>query len=292
MPRKNLKVDLVIVDPNKDFMGEDDGSPLTETMNNGTANVAALPVKGAVSDAKRGAKLIDRIGRKLNDIHVTLDSHHTMHIAHPDMWVGADGKPPAPFTQVTADSMKAGMWRARNPAHQKRMQKYLIDLEASGPFKTHTIWNPHCRIGTWGHNVQDDLMAALTRWERQEMGVVDYVTKGSSVWTEHFGALMAEVTDPNDPSTQLNAPLITTLQDVDMIGVFGWASSHCVKRTVEQVADNIGDEHVKKMVLITDCMSPVPAIPNVVDFPAIAQQFLKDMQARGMKLMTSDEFLA
>jgi len=307
MAKKNLKVDLVIIDPQNDFMGEDDGNPLTQTvlegdqrtslqrvkdlMNSSTINVAALPVKGAVSDARRGAGLIDRVGRKLNDIHVTLDSHHTMHIAHPDMWLGADGKQPAPFTIIRADDMKSGMWRARNPGHQKKMYDYLVALEATRNF-LHCIWPPHCRIGTWGHGVQKDLEAALTRWERSEMGVVDVVTKGSNVWREHFGGLMAEVIDPNDPSTQLYTPLITTLQDVDMIGIFGWASSHCVKRTVEQLADNIGDEHVKKMVLITDCMSPVPAIPNVVDFPAIAAQFLKDMQARGMKLMTSDEFLA
>lgn len=292
MARKNLKVHLLVVDPNKDFMGEDDGTPLTETLNNGTAHVASLPVKGAVSDAKRGAALIDRVGHKLDDIHVTLDSHHTMHIAHPDMWQDDNGKQPAPYTQIKADDMKNGIWRARNPGHQKRLYEYLIALQATGPFAFHTIWPPHCRIGTWGHNVQNDLEAALTQWERKNMGVVDYVTKGSSVWTEHFGGLMAEVVDPNDPSTQLNAELVRTLQEADILGVFGWASSHCVKRTVEQVADNIGDEHVKKMILLTDCMSPVPAIPNVVDFPAIAAQFLKDMQARGMTLMKATEFLA
>lgn len=290
MSRNNLKVHLFIVDPNNDFMGNDNGSPLTESLLNGTSNVAALPVKGAISDAKRAATMIGRIGRKVSDIHVTLDSHHTMHIAHPDMWQDGTGRAPAPFTIIKADDVKVGIWRARNPKHQERLHLYLIALEIAG--QMHCIWPPHCRIGTWGHSVQNDIEAALTAWERTYMGVVDYVTKGSSVWTEHFGGLMAEVPDPNDPSTQLNAGLVTTLQEADMVGVLGWASSHCVKRTVEQIADNIGDEHVKKMILLTDCMSPVPAIPNVVDFPAIAEQFLKDMQARGMTLMKSTDFLA
>src|SRR5262249_7423245 len=153
-----------------------------------TAYTASLAVKGAVSDAKRAATLIRRIGHKLNDIHVTLDSHHAMHIAHPDMWLDGDGKQPAPFTLIRVDDMKAGMWRARNPSHQKRMYEYLVALEATG--RLHCIWPPHCRIGTWGHNVQVDLEAALIEWERREMGVVDYVTKGSSVWTEHYGGLM------------------------------------------------------------------------------------------------------
>lgn len=291
MTRKNLKVHLFIVDPQNDFMGNDDGSPYTVKRSDGKDYVAQLPVKGAVSDAKRLAALIDRIGHKLDDIHITLDSHHTMHIAHPDMWRDVNGKPPAPFTLIRADDMKNDVWRARNLKHAKRFYDYLVALEATGKF-LHCIWPPHCRIGTWGHGIQEDVEAAITRWERQEMGVANMVTKGSAVWEEHFGGLMAEVIDPNDPSTQLNAQgLLVPLQDADLIGLAGWASSHCVKRTTEQIADNIGDEHVKKITLLTDCMSPVPAIPGV-DFPAIAEQFLKDMQARGMTLMKSTEFLA
>jgi nicotinamidase-related amidase len=268
-------------------MGNDDGSPYQD----GPRRTASLAVKGAVSDAKRIGGLIKRVGNKLTDIHVTLDSHHTMHIAHPDMWADQNGKQPGPFTIIRADDVANGIWRARNPAHQKRMADYVSALERDGKF-LHCIWPPHCRIGTWGHNVQVDLADALTEWERKYMGVVDYVTKGSSVWTEHFGAVMAQVPDPTDPSTQLNAEFIKLLQEADMIGFTGEALSHCVKTTVEQVADNIGDEHVKKIVLLTDCMSPVAAAPGTPDFPAIGQQFLRDMKARGMTLMTADQFLA
>ena len=287
----SLKAHLVIVDPQNDFMGNDDNSPLSETLGSGGSLQASLAVPGAVSDMRRVAKLIDRVGGKLDDIHVTLDSHHTMHIAHPDMWVDENGKPPAPFTIIRADDVANGIWRARNPAHQRRMATYVEQLEADGKF-LHCIWPPHCRIGTWGHNVQQDLQDALTAWERRYMGVVDYVTKGSSVWTEHFGAVMAQVVDPNDPSTQLNTEFIKLLQEADVIAVAGEALSHCVKTTVEQVAEYIGDEHIKKMILLTDCMAPVSAAPGTPDFPAIGQQFLQDMKSRGMTLMTSEEFLA
>ena len=291
MTRKNLKVHLLIVDPQNDFMGKDDGSPLTEKMTDGTVLSASLPVKGGISDMRRGAALIDRIGRRVDDIHVTLDSHHTMHIAHPDMWVDGNGRAPSPFTMVKADDVKNDIWRPRNPSHRKRVIEYLANLEASGSY-LHMIWPPHCRIGTWGHNVESTMEAALTKWERTEMGVVDYITKGSSVWTEHFGGLKAQVWDPVDPSTQLNTNLIKVLQEADIVGFLGEASSHCVRETVLQVADNIGSEHVKKLVLITDCMSPVPQAPGGPDFPALAAQFLKDMEARGMTLSTSKEFLA
>lgn len=266
-------------------MGLADGTAYTEN-----SRSASLAVAGAVDDMERTAALIRRVGRKLTDIHVTLDSHHTMHVAHPDMWKDGNGKPPGPFTIIMAADVGVS-WFARNPAHQKRLKAYVESLESTGKF-LHCIWPPHCRIGDWGHNVYAPLHEALTMWEREYMGVVDYVTKGSSVWTEHFGALMAQVPDPNDPSTQLNAELIKTLQEADMIGVVGEALSHCVKTTVEQVADNIGDEHVKKITLITDCMSPVGKAPGTPDFPAIGAQFLRDMQTRGMTLMTSRDFLA
>lgn len=58
-----LKVHLMIIDPQNDFMGEDDGSPYRVRTTNGTALAASLAVKGAVSDMTRLARMVDRIGR-------------------------------------------------------------------------------------------------------------------------------------------------------------------------------------------------------------------------------------
>ena len=115
--------------------------------------------------------------------------------------------------------------------------------------------------------------------------------KGSNPFTEHYGALMAEVPDPSDPSTGLNTEFLRMLAEADVVAVAGEASSHCVLKTVTQIADNIGDKHISKFHLLQDCMSPVPAIPGV-DFPALAQKFLHDMKGRGMTVTTSDQFLA
>jgi nicotinamidase/pyrazinamidase len=285
MARKGLEVGLFIVDPQNDFMGQADGTPYQEG-----AHVATLPVKGAVEDMARAATLIDRIGGKLSKVFVTLDSHRTLHIAHADLWVDGNGRPPAPFTLIRADDMKNGMWRARDLAHQKRMQQYLTDLEASG--NVHIIWPPHCLIGTWGHAVERTLMDALLRWERKELATVDYITKGSAVWSEHFGGLEAQVPDPRDSSTQVNMEVVSMLKELDQIAVLGEASSHCVRETVLQTVKYLGAGGAKKMVLLTDCMSPVPQAPGGPDFPAIADAFLKDMQTQGMSLMKAAEFLA
>ena len=78
------------------------------------------------------------------------------------------------------------------------------------------VWPTHCLIGTPGWCVQKNLMAALQEWERKEFANVDYVTKGSNPWTEHYGGLEAEVPDPSDPTTGLNTRFIQVLQAADL----------------------------------------------------------------------------
>ena len=295
-----LNVHLMIIDPQNDFMGEDDGSPYQVTMTSGRVLKASLSVKGGVSDVGRLAKLVKRVGHRLEDIHITLDSHRVIDVAHPGMWRDQNGKPPAHFTIIRHDDVMNNIWNPRYPelllkkkkiTLREHMLRYTAALETAGKYLL-IIWPEHCRIGSWGHNVYDELMDVLMDWERSEFGNVDYVTKGSNPYTEHYGALMAEVPDPDDPSTQLNGELIRILQDADIIGIAGEASSHCVRETVLQVAENIGDEHLKKFHLLTDCMSPVQPAPGTPDFPKIAGDFLVAMKARGMVLTTSDGFLA
>ncbi|MHA1469279.1 MAG: cysteine hydrolase, partial [Candidatus Asgardarchaeia archaeon] len=83
--------------------------------------------------------------------------------------------------------------------------------------------------------------------------------------------------------------LIQTLMEADQILIAGEAGSHCVKNTVEDIADGFGDDsYVKKMVMLTDGVSPV--LSPYVDFPAIQKQFIADMQVRGMKTALTTDF--
>lgn len=287
---KNLKVHLVIIDGQNDFMGNDDGTPYSVKLESGKALTATLPVKGAVSDMKRLAKMVDRVGPRIEDIHATLDSHRVIDVAHAGMWRDENGKSPNPFTIIGSNDIKSGIWVPRNPNLRQRMLDYARALEAGGSYLL-IIWPEHCLIGTWGHNIQTDLADALLRWERSQYANVDYVVKGTNPYTEHYGALMAEVPDSSDPSTQLNTAFLGVMQDADIIGFAGEASSHCVLTTLKQVVQNIGKEHLKKFHLLTDCMSPVAPAPGTPDFPAIADKFLKEMAVEGMILTTSTEFL-
>jgi nicotinamidase-related amidase len=273
---------LLIIDPQNDFVGLDDGSPL--------AGRATLPVKGASSDLDRLAVMLRRTRSRLGDIVVTLDSHHPIDVAHPAMWRDRNNQPPKPFTLISAADVRAGVWLPRLPSLRDRMISYTEALEAAGKYQL-IIWPEHCLVGTWGHSVYENLMAELLEWERAEFANVGWVTKGSNPYTEHYGGIMAEVPDPGDPTTQLNADVLTALQEADVVGIAGEASSHCVLATVNQVVANIGDDHLSKIHLITDCMSPVPAAPGTPDFPAIAAQFMRDMERRGLRLTTSGSFL-
>lgn len=272
---KALNMHLLVIDPQNDFMDH---------------SGASLPVAGAVEDMKRLAAFIDRVGRKLADIHVTLDSHHTIDVGHPGMWRDQVGKLPSPFTIITPDDIENGVWAPRDPGLRARLLGYAKALAVGGKYPL-MVWPEHCRIGTPGHNVEATLARALENWERKEFVNVDYVTKGTNPFTEHYGALMAEVPDPEDPSTSLNTAFLETLRDADIVFVAGEALSHCVKSTVDQIAATIGDEHIKKFHILTDCSNPVPQVGNGPDFPAIAKQWLSDMKSAGMTLVSSQDVL-
>lgn len=288
-----MKAHLVIIDPQDDFMDivAKPGDPIGLAIPGGPTFRSTLPVPGALEDMKRTAAVIRRVGDRLDDIHVTMDSHRVIDIAHPGFWRDANNQQPSPFTIITHDAVQTGAWTPRSPKFRSRALAYTATLEKAGKFLL-MIWPEHCLIGSWGHNIVDVLRVELDAWEKKQFANVDYITKGTNTFTEHYGALMAEVPDPNDPSTQLNNNFIRTLQDADIIGIAGEASSHCVKTTVEQIADNIGDSHLGKIHILTDCMSPVPQTPGAPDFPAIAAAFLKTMQARGLVLSDSNKFLA
>jgi nicotinamidase/pyrazinamidase len=272
-----LKVHLVVIDPQQDFMdGWQD---------------ATLPVTGATEDMRRLASMIDRVGPRLAGIHVTLDSHQEIDVGHPHFWRNRDGKNPPPFTMISADDIKNDIWVPRKQGLKQRMIAYAETLEQNGNYPL-MVWPEHCIVGEPGWLVQEDLRAALKRWKIQQFRTVDNVTKGTNPLTEHYGALEAEVPDPNDPSTQLNTRFIDMLAQADIVVVAGEALSHCVKSTVDQIAGNIGEEHIRKFHILTDATSPVGAVPNGPDFPEISRQWLKDMESRGMHLTTTDAFLA
>ena len=274
-PRK--KIHVLIIDPQGDFC----------------ERKGALFVDGADEDMKvRAPRMIKRVCKAIEDIHVTLDSHHPIHVAHPICWVGRDGKHPGPFTIITEQDVQGGVWRAFNPALQKRFEMYVSELARGGRYVL-CIWPPHCLIGHPGHNVVPELLEALDEWENGEFAVVDYVTKGSNPYTEHYSALKADVPDPLDLSTQLNTRLIGDLVDdeISEIAVLGEARSHCVANTLDDLVANFGPESIAKLTIITDCCSDVGG-PNAAMFKQMGDSWLDRMVKLGAKTSTSTDWLS
>jgi nicotinamidase-related amidase len=264
-----IKADLLIIDPQNDFCDQK----------------GSLFVPGANEDCKRLSKMIERLSKKINDVHTTLDTHHYFDIAHPIFWKDELGKHPGPFTIIIPDDVKNGKWKATNPAMQKRAYDYVKALATNGRYPL-CIWPPHCLIGSWGAAVNEDVWKALNKWEIENIAFVDYVTKGSNFWTEHYSAVQADVPDPDDPGTQLNTQLIQTLQQVDIIAISGQALSHCVANTITDIANNFGEDNIKKFVLLEDTCSNVPG------FEKNGEDFVKQLTARGMQISKSTDFLA
>ncbi len=260
---------LLIIDPQIDFCDPN----------------GALYVPEAEHDMARLANLVRRISPQINAINVTLDSHHLVHIANPIFWQNVAGKHPKPFTQISKEDVANGSWRAANVMLQDYALDYVQQLENNGNYQL-TIWPPHCLIGSHGHAVASALYEALLEWE-QQYHVVNYINKGSNVFTEHYSAIKADVPAADDPATQLNLKLIRTLERYDLIAIAGEARTHCVANTVRDIIQNLSNpDWAKKFVLLTDAMSDISGFEN------LAVDFMHEMAAHGVQFSTTENFLA
>ena len=265
------EIQLLLIDPQMDFCDPN----------------GALYVPGAEEDIRRLSRMIDRHFGDIDDIHVTLDSHHYVHIAHPVFWVDSDGNHPDPFTVISVDDVNNGKWRTYNPGFMKKGTEYVQALSDNGRYSL-VIWPPHCLIGSKGHAVMPELFESLGKWESQ-FNVVDMVTKGSNLFTEHYSAVRADVIDPDDPFTMLNMRLVDALRncgDDGKILIAGEALSHCVANTIRDVADEFSPDELKKFVILEDASS------NVTGFEHLGTSFIEDMEKAGMEISTTEKFFS
>lgn len=290
------KIQLVIIDPQNSFC------KVVPSAEQQILHDGELCVTGAwESMAVRLPKMIRKAKKKFKKIDVSLDSHRPHHIAHPCLYKDRNGNPPNPFTIMreengsiigsvfntnTGSFNDIGEFTGIIPSIHKKIVTYLIALKAGNKFP-HCIWPMHCLIGTPGHNVVAPLMEALFEWEIETISDVNYITKGSNTFVEHFSAVKAEVSDPSDPSTQINADFIQSLDENDENVFVGEARSHCLNNTLRDIVKySANTDFVKKCVLLTDACDDVPG------FESYGEDFVKDMTALGMKTSTTVDYVA
>lgn len=267
------KVHLITIDPQNDFC----------IANGPGGEKGALVVAGAEADMDRLGSFIVKNQKRLAEINCTIDSHQVIHIAHPIFWVNSKGEHPPIYTLISNDDVKNGVWRAYNPRWQARAQAYTETLAKNGRYVL-CIWPVHCVIGSWGHSIVPKVQKALQDWELATFNRVNFIAKGSNLFTEHYSGVQADVPDDTDPSTKLNTGLIDSLNEADEILITGEALSHCVANTITDIANNFGDDNVKKFTLLEDTAS------NVGGFEKLGRDFVENMKKKGMKVTTTKDW--
>lgn len=267
---KVTRVHLLLIDPQRDFC-DPRGS---------------LYVPGADKDMDRVAAMVNRLGSRLDDVTVTLDSHHPFQVFHKAYWKNSKGEHPNPFTLISVKDVESGTWTPTVPSLYKRSLDYVKGLEKKGRYAL-VVWPNHCLIGSEFYAVYPSVFAAVTNWEEKNIAIANYVVKGSNPFTEHYSAIASEIVDASDPSTQLNTSLISTLEnETDLLLVAGEAKNFCVKSTVLDIISNFSDPSIaKKIVLLLDGMSDVPG------FDAQSKQFIDDATKAGVQFSTTTDIL-
>ena len=269
----------------------------------------SLAIPTADRDAERIADLIRAHSGEIDRIVATLDTHQKLHIAHPAVWWSADGtKHPDPFTIITAEDVRAGIWKPRDdwqiPAGSldpavfagdnictvqdesgnldltKYCLEYATRLEAAGRFQI-CIWPEHCLIGSAGHGLVDTVRQAVNEWSEKTGRSVEWVWKGQNLLTEMYSALAADV--PVTTDTAFNHSLQASLEQSDRLLVCGQAMSHCVNYTLRDIVGKWPEKRVSDIVLLQDCASAVPG------FEPAAAIFINDMEAAGVQIKASTD---
>ncbi|HKE94256.1 MAG TPA: isochorismatase family protein [Povalibacter sp.] len=265
-----MSASLLIIDPQNDFCD---------------IPGAALPVVGANEDMLRLARFMRAAEPRLDDVIVTLDSHPSVAIERTSFWKSGEGAAVSPFTRITEAEVRAGRYLPRDHAQMAAVLAYLHALESGGRYRL-MVWPVHCVLGTWGHNIHTAVAEHLANWEAHRQRGSLKVLKGLNPLTEQYSAVRAEVPREDDEQTRTNATLVNrAIPRAGMLIVAGEAASHCVAATMADLFAAMQPEELRRVVLLRDCMSPVPG------FEADAEKFFAQAKALGAHVTTSNEVL-
>lgn len=180
-----LDILVLLIDPQNDFI--DRPNHLIRY-----TQLPALPIQGAFEDSIRTARFINDCKHVINNIIVSLDSHHQLDSRHHTNWRTDTDAVPPPFIDVTMDDVVNGKLRIINNDHPPaRIKAYLMmhleELEKTG--QKYTLYPPHCIIGTYGHTILEEINAAIRDLEVFKGKPAKFIHKGENIWTESYSAV-------------------------------------------------------------------------------------------------------
>lgn len=246
------------------------------------APIGRLSVPGAVEDTRRTIEWIYRNTHHITQIAASLDTHTPFQIFYPSWWKNARGERPAPFTAISADDVRKGVWMPiTEPAWSIR---YLEELENVGK-KQLMIWPFHCMEGSTGRALVPALSEAIMYHSGARMAQPTYLTKGTIAHTEFYSVVEPEVKYPKHPDGGLNTRFLEMVAQFDLIYVAGQARSHCVLETMNSVMRHFAaqPEVIRKLRFLDDCTSSIPGFEKSTE--AALQRFAQ----QGVKMVRSGD---
>lgn len=255
---------------------------------------ASLYVPGAEQDVVRLCDFIYRNHHNITRIFCSLDTHYAYQIFHASYWRNQAGENPSPYSIISYDDVLQNKWQPT--ANKDLALAYLKQLEESKKYQL-CIWPYHTLMGSVEHALHP-LLSESVFYQAMVSGTQPkFITKGENALTENYSVFAPEVKTLHYEKKSLqvgtfNRKLAETLLLYDRIFIAGEASSHCVQATVRDilsVVKEINPTLASKFYLLKDCMSPVPALPEI-DFPALAETFLQEFATNGMNLVKSTDF--
>lgn len=249
------------------------------------APIGRLPVPNAPEDARRTIDWLYRNVHQITQIAASLDTHTPFQIFYPSWWKNANGDHPAPYTVITADDVRKGVWRPL--AEPVWSVRYLDELESVGK-KQMMIWPFHCMEGTTGRALIPALSEAIMYHSGARLAQPTYLTKGTIAHTEFYSVVEPEVKYSKHPEGGLNTRFLDMVAQFDLIYIAGQARSHCVLETMQSVMRHFANspDVIRKLRFLDDCTSSIPGFEKSTE--AQLQKFV----AQGMRLVRSTDAIA
>jgi nicotinamidase-related amidase len=257
---------------------------------------------GAIDDNRRLCEFIYRNLDVLSQIAPTMDTHQAMQIFHAIFLVNDKGEHPPPFTLISEEEIKKGLWKL-NPkvCHslqidedygQEHLLQYTKTLKKGDKYDL-TIWPYHAMLGGIGHGLVSSFEEGTFFHSFARQSQTNFQIKGNNPLTEHYSVLGPEVTEGPDgkPIAEKNTTLIQQLLQFDAVLIAGQAKSHCVAWTIDDLLEAIRTQDMilaEKVYLLEDCTSPV-VIPGVIDYTEQANEAFKRFADAGMHIVRSTD---
>ncbi|MGH7480439.1 MAG: isochorismatase [Candidatus Methylomirabilales bacterium] len=255
---------------------------------------------GAVDDNRRLCEFIYRNLGVITQICPTMDTHQAIQIFHAMYLVNDRGEHPPPFTIVSEEEVRKGVWKF-NPAAapslqidetkgQRHLVHYTQRLKMSGKYDL-TIWPYHAMLGGIGHALVPAVEEAVFFHSIARFSQPDFHVKGQHPLTEHYSVLGPEVLEGPDgePIAKKSDKFFQELLRFDAVVIAGQAKSHCVAWTIDDLLEDVlarDRRLVEKVYVLEDCTSPV-VVPGVIDYTDQADAAFQRFANAGMRVVRS-----